>query len=165
MDVFVAEPDVSQTAYILTPEQEFTAFFPEAERRLRAALIASWGREIGSEAAADALAWAWQYWPRVRSMRNPYGYLYRVGQTAARRARPSPSVRSAGDVDSAEVEPRLKSGLAAMTNRQRTVVLLVIGDQWTQQEVADLLGISHSSVRTHLRRGLEFLQDWIGEAK
>jgi DNA-directed RNA polymerase specialized sigma24 family protein len=42
-------------------------------------------------------------------------------------------------------------------------VLLVVGQEWKQQEVAELLGISHSSVRSHLRRGMESLRKSIGE--
>ena len=45
------------------------------------------GIETGPDVAADAFAWAWEYWDEVRAMANPVGYLYRVGQSAARRHR------------------------------------------------------------------------------
>jgi RNA polymerase sigma-70 factor (ECF subfamily) len=63
---------------------EFSDFFADAEPRLRRALIAAYGAERGREAAAEALAYGWEHWSRVRRMGNPLGYLYRVGQSRSR---------------------------------------------------------------------------------
>ena len=65
-------------------EQEFRCFFGEAEPRLRRALIAAYGTERGREATAEALAYAWEHWDRVKEMGNAMGYLYRVGQSCTR---------------------------------------------------------------------------------
>jgi hypothetical protein len=46
--------------------EEFSVFFREVEPRLRHALVASCGFEAGREAAADALAYAWEHWDRVQ---------------------------------------------------------------------------------------------------
>jgi RNA polymerase sigma factor (sigma-70 family) len=147
----------------MTADEEFTAFFPDAERRLRTALVAAWGVDLGTEAAAEALAWGWQHWDRVRTFANPHGYLYKVGRTSARRlARRPRDTSPAPALHAIEFEPELDAALAALSERQRAVVLLVVGEQWSQQEVADLLGLSHSSVRTHLRRGMAALQRSIG---
>ena len=48
-------------------------------------MVAAYGPDLGREAAADALAWAWQHWDRVHAMADPAGYLWRVGQTSVRR--------------------------------------------------------------------------------
>lgn len=64
-------------------KEEFEAFFDTAERRLRLALTGAFGVEAGYYAAAESLAWACQNWDCVRDMKNPMGYLYRVGRTAA----------------------------------------------------------------------------------
>lgn len=61
----------------------FTEFFREVEPRLRQSLVAALGVELGREAAAEALAWAWEHWPRVKAMENPGGYLYRLGKNNA----------------------------------------------------------------------------------
>lgn len=61
-------------------EQSFTSFVKETEPRLRAALVAHFGTERGREATAEALAYGWEHWERIRHMHNPAGYLYRVGQ-------------------------------------------------------------------------------------
>jgi hypothetical protein len=63
----------------------FTAFFREAEPRLRRALIAAVGAERGREATSDALAYAWEHWERIEDMENPAGYVYRVGRSRAGR--------------------------------------------------------------------------------
>ena len=63
----------------------FEAFVATHERRLRQALTASFGIDRGREAAADALAYAWEHWDRVAAMANPAGYLFVVGRDRDRR--------------------------------------------------------------------------------
>ncbi len=53
---------------------------------VRRALVARYGIEVGAEAAAEAATWAVEHAERLAMMGNPAGYLYRVGQTAARRS-------------------------------------------------------------------------------
>lgn len=67
------------------PTGEFVRFVKEVEPRLSYAFFAAFGPEVGSEVTAESLAHAWEHWPRLRKMDNPAGYLYRVGQTKARR--------------------------------------------------------------------------------
>ncbi len=55
---------------------EFDAFVADVEARLRIALTALLGPEDGRDAAAAALAYAWEEWDRVSQMANPAGYLY-----------------------------------------------------------------------------------------
>ena len=62
----------------------FEQFFATAEPRLRRALVATYGGERGREASAEALAWAWEHWPKVQAMEHPLGYLYRVAQSRSR---------------------------------------------------------------------------------
>jgi DNA-directed RNA polymerase specialized sigma24 family protein len=135
----------------------FCEFFARAEPRLRRGLVAAYGTERGREAAAEALAWAWEHWAEVEQMDNPIGYLYRVGQS---RTRP-PKRRPVFDIPSRPevmIEPGLSDALAALTERQRVAVVLVHGFGLTQLEVAELTGISTSSVQNHLERGLRRLR-------
>jgi DNA-directed RNA polymerase specialized sigma24 family protein len=141
--------------------EEFTAFVGAAEPRLRQALVAVRGVEDAQDAVAEALAYAWQHWDRVRAMANPVGYVYRVARSRARRRRRRPLFPGAGSA-LAEVEPGLPAALAQLPERQRVAVLLVHGWDWTQDEVAGLMGVSVSTVRNHLRRGLERLRDALG---
>ena len=142
----------------------FTDFVAAHEPRLRQALMAACGGEVGRDAAAEALEYGWRHWDRVSAMENPVGYLYKVGRSRGRRAlrlrRPI-----LDPVDTAripDVEPKLPDALAALSERQRTVVVLVHGYGWTQREVAELIGVARSSVRNHLERAMAALREAIG---
>ncbi len=144
---------------------EFDQFVRLHEERLRVALVTVYGPEDGRDAAASALAWAWEHWDRVRDMRNPAGYLYRVGQSAGRPRKRRP-VLPEPPPDGPMVEPGLVPALAALTENQRVALLLVEGYGWTLADTADLLEISVSSVRNHVRRGLERVRrTMIGEVE
>lgn len=127
---------------------------------LRAALIAAYGLEIGLDAASEALAWGWEHRDRLAGMVNPAGYLYRVGQTAARRLRRDgpPTLPVPADGELPEVEPRLVGALAELSEQQRVVVVLVHAFGWRISEAADLLDISHATARTHLQRAMSRLR-------
>lgn len=145
-------------------EAEFVDFARTIEPGLRIALVASHGVDRGLEATNDALVYAWRHWDRVRLLDNPGGYLFRVGQRRARRRRLVPRLpwaESAND-GSPWVEPRLSHALETLSPRQRQVVVLIESHEWTQREVAELLGIGPSSVQTHLERGLERLRAALG---
>lgn len=141
----------------------FTRFVKETEPRLSYALAAAYGFEIGADATADALAWGWEHWPELQGKRNPAGYLYRVGQSKARRYHrsqmffpeiPAPEVPS--------VEPGLIHALASLSQNQRVSVVLIYGMDYSEREVADILGISRWSVRTHAERGMRRLRSALG---
>jgi RNA polymerase sigma-70 factor (ECF subfamily) len=139
-------------------QQEFEAFVAKVEPDLRRALFAVLGAERGREATAEALAWAWEHWARTKRLDNPTGYLFRVGQSRSRPRKQRPVfVRS--EWSDPVVEPRLGDALADLSEGQRTAVVLVHGFGWTMREVAELNGISVSTVQTHLERGLKNLRE------
>jgi RNA polymerase sigma-70 factor (ECF subfamily) len=129
-------------------------------------LIAHYGIEVGPDVAADVLAWAWEHWEDVRLMTNPVGYLYRVGQSSARRHhRWARRVVLPQEVATSDVplhEPRLDAALAQLNAAQRVAVILVHGLDWSYQEAADVLGVPISTVRNHLHRGLKRLRRELG---
>jgi RNA polymerase sigma factor (sigma-70 family) len=146
-----------------TTEERFARFASEVEPRLRHALVAWYGIEVGSEATADALAAAWERWDTVETMVNPVGYLFRVGQSRSRRYRRRVLVMPAvPPTDLPDVDPRLPGALAHLSHRQRAAVLLVHAHGWTQAETADALGCSVSTVRNHLERGMRRLRAFLG---
>ena len=138
----------------------FTRFARDAEPRLRIALAAAVGQELGADAAAEALAYGWENWERVAAMENPTGYLYRVGRSRVRRPRrlnlPPAPVHT-----TPHVEPALPAALARLSDRQRVVVVLVHGFDWSHEEVASLLRLETPTVATHLRRGLIKLRRYL----
>ena len=140
----------------------FSEFFEHSERRLRQALIASYGPDIGRESALDAWSWGWEHWAQLQTMENPVGYLYRVGQSAARRLLKTPPrvgfglTSAAGDP---EVAPELQPALARLSEQQRAAVVLVHGYALSQRHAAEVLRISVSTLREHLARGMERLRN------
>ena len=150
---------------IETLSSEFTRFVKEAEPRLSYAFFAAYGPEVAADVTSDALAYAWEHWSEIREMENPSGYLYRVGQSKARwYHKPRTFFPSIARSSIPEVEPRLPEALGHLTRNQRVAVVLVYAMDWTEDEVARLIGRSRSTVRTHLERGLLRLRDEL-EAK
>jgi len=136
-----------------------------ALRRLRQVLVARFGWEQGMEAWHDAVVYGWEHRDRLMAMQNPVGYLYRVAQTSIRRQRrwgrridlPEPPPARLPDV-----EPGLVRGLATLSTKQRVAVLLVHAHGWTHDEAAAVLGVDVSTLRNHLRRGLDRLRRELG---
>jgi len=132
---------------------------------LQRALVAGFGRDLGQEAMAEALAYGWAHWDRIRSVENPAGYLYRVGYRWAIRTRGRrrpPTMVDGPDRGEPMVEPGLARALESLSERQRTVLLLIEGYGWTYAEVADLTGLSRGAVETHAQRGMRKLRDALG---
>jgi DNA-directed RNA polymerase specialized sigma24 family protein len=136
----------------------FVEFVGAAEPRLRRALVGAYGPERGRDAAAAALAYAWTHWDRVAPMEHPVAYLYRVGQSETRPRRRRVLTDPIAGVEPL-VEPGLRQALVALSTRQRTAVVLVHGFDWPIDEVAQLLGTSANTARTHLKRGLDKLRE------
>lgn len=66
-------------------ERQVGSLPADVERRLRQVFVARYGWERGIEVWRDVVTYAWQHRERLSTMANPTGYLYRVGQSAARR--------------------------------------------------------------------------------
>jgi DNA-directed RNA polymerase specialized sigma24 family protein len=137
----------------------FSSFVDENETRLRHALTARFGSEVGREAAADALAYGWEHWDRLYSMDEPVGHLYAVGKDRVRRMKQSRRVvfPTVPAERAPWVEPGLSEAVADLPERQRIVVLLLNGYDWTHDQVAEVLGSSRSSVQRHGDRAIEVL--------
>jgi DNA-directed RNA polymerase specialized sigma24 family protein len=140
-------------------DESFDRFVRVHEPRLRRALVAAYGPERGVEAVAEALAYAWERWDRVRTMDNPAGYLYRVGQSRTRRFARRPVRFPAGEtVGVPWIEPGLPGALEDLTDAQRVAVVLVHGYGWQLREVAQLTGVAVTTVQNHVERGLAKLR-------
>ena len=145
----------------LPDRHEFEDFFERVEPKLRIALIAVFGQEAGRDATAAALAYGWEHWDRISSMGNPVGYLYRVGQSSQRRHKEPRWIEAPQD-HTPHFEPGLPAAIAALSEKQRLAVVLVHAYGWNRKEVADIVGISVSSIDTHLSRGLSRLRRSLG---
>jgi len=141
----------------------FSRFVREVEPPLRHALTASLGQELGREATAEALAWAWEHADRALGLEHPVGYLFRVGKSSLRvRRRFRPLFTPVPDGELPHVEPGLPAAMRSLSERQRVAVVLVHAYGWDRREAAHLLGTSLSTLNTHLHRGLGKLRAALG---
>ena len=157
-----AEPVVTPVPGMASEDRAaFERFVEDTGPRLGRALAAVYGFEDGRDAAAEALAYAWQNWQQLQHVKNLPGYLFRVGQTRGRPRRQ----RVLFDIDAGaehRFEPGLPKALAALSRRQRLAVVLVHGYGYTLREVAELTGIKPTTVQNHLSRGLSRLRSSLG---
>jgi DNA-directed RNA polymerase specialized sigma24 family protein len=145
-------------------DDSFEEFVRRVEPRLHDALSATLGNDAGREATVEVLAYAWEHWSRVSEMANPAGYLYVRGRDRGRRGlrRPPVALMRADDTRTPWVEPGLGDALVGLPVQQRVVVTLLYCFEWTMSEVAELLGVSKSTVQTHADRGMTHLRNRMG---
>jgi DNA-directed RNA polymerase specialized sigma24 family protein len=148
----------------MLPVDSFDAFARDVEPRLRQALSATLGSDLGQEATAEALAYGWEHWSKVSGMDNPAGYLYVVGRDRGRRSQQRrPVVLMAADpARTPWVEPGLPSALSKLSEQQRVAVVLLYCFEWTMSEVAELLDVTKSSVQSYAERGMDGLRNRMG---
>ena len=117
----------------------------------------------------ESLAKLWAVWPRVRDG-SPEAYVRRTivnGAISASRRRwrtedprwdlpELPELQV--DADSVDERDWIRRELATLTVLQRAVVVLRYAEDLSEKQVADLLGISAGSVKTHAFRGLARLR-------
>lgn len=141
----------------------YSAFVSHDGARLRRAFIAAYGPEVGAEATSEALAYGWEHWSRISQMDNPSGYLYRVGQSKARKYRRRPvRLPEVESVATPWVEPGLPKALERLSERQRQAIVLCHGYGWTLSEVATMLGVGPSTIQRHIDRGMAKLRSRLG---
>ena len=56
----------------------------------------------------------------------------------------------------------MPDALARLPERQRVVVYLVFGHEWSMSEVAALLGVEKATVQKHVERGMAKLRRRLG---
>lgn len=146
-----------------TAESAFSAFAAEAEPKVRRALVAAFGPDVGTDAAAEAMAVAWEKWAVVATRPNPAGYVWGIGRNVARKRLGGIRLFPAPDPQAEPwIEPGLPAAIGGLTENQRTAVVLTSGYGWTFREVADLLGVSVSTVQAHVERGMGKLREAMG---
>lgn len=158
----LVESGDSGTDVVLTSEM-----IAQYEPKVRMALMARYGTELGDELAAEAMAWAWENRERLAPMANPIGYLIRVGQSRSRRHLRWRREQVRYPVMSATTgtpwsEPALPKALAKLDPDTRTAIVLVHCFQWTYPEVCELLEVPLHTVRNRIHRGLRKLRDELG---
>ena len=145
-------------------EEAFDELFPRAFRMARRMLGDAAAAE---DVAAEALARAYARWPKVSVLPYRDGWLLRVTANLAidrmRRRTPRSWAQPAAEFEE-EVALRLALNAALLTlaPRQRQAIALHYLGGLSDREVAEALGISLGSVKTHIHRGIAGLRARLG---
>jgi DNA-directed RNA polymerase specialized sigma24 family protein len=158
--------DVSEFAEVAENKSaDFDRIVAPLTDRLRRAFVARFGVEVGYDVHAETMAWAWQHRDQLGALSNPAGYLFRVGQSAARRHHrwsrglglfPMDFNASAAEVP--ELDWDVLQALRKIKPKERVSVLLVHGYGFSYREVAELLNVSEANITNHIHRGLAKLR-------
>lgn len=128
-------------------------------------------RELAEDVAADAFAELWRKWHRVSDFDRPGAWVRLVALRKAGRARWRRSRRAvleeratfAGTVTGLEESDLdLLRALEDLSPGQRTAVVMHHLGGWPAQDVAEVLGCSEVTVRSHLTRGRQRLASLLG---
>jgi len=145
-------------------EEAFDELFPRAVR-LAHRLLGD--RTAAEDVAAEAMARAYARWPRVSGPPYRDGWLLKVTTNLAidrLRRRPPEIVPAPADdfEDGVELRLALNAALLTLAPRQRQAAALRYLGGLSDREVAQALGISLGSVKTHIHRGLKGLRARLG---
>lgn len=140
---------------------DFDDFVKEVEPVLRRALSGCMPRDQVHDGLSEAFAYAWENWHSVAEMEHPVGYLYRVAQSKTR-SRKQGFLPWREDSRIPDVEPELMPALESLPSSQKTAVWLVTACGWAQVDAAEAMGVTPSTVSTHVARGLESIRTTLG---
>jgi RNA polymerase sigma factor (sigma-70 family) len=147
-----------------TRESGFEAAFPDLfDAGYRAAFRLLGSREDAAECAQEACARAFASWKRLSRRGDVVPWVVRVsGRLAIDRWRRGRRVSARGSASepSASIPDRvdLHRALDGLSDRQREVVILRYLADLPEVTVAETLGCSISTVKTHAARGLAALR-------
>jgi RNA polymerase sigma-70 factor (ECF subfamily) len=157
----------------VTDTGEFDGFYRSNYRRVVLSLRLTTGSaEEAEDLAQEAFARTLVHWARVREGSSPLGYVYRVAfrlqqrsrfrrrrqheaASEAARLRRTGSAQTSGD--SWSTGATVRHALAQLPLACRRVAVLCLCAEMTAPEAAAVLGISASTVRTHLQRARQAL--------
>jgi RNA polymerase sigma-70 factor (ECF subfamily) len=149
-------------------EDRFVLAFPRLFSKARRVAHRVVGDAATAEdVAAEALARAYAHWEHIESLPWMEAWVLRVTTNlaldVARRRRPVLDAPPSLDAEDA-IATRLAmvAALARLPRRQREAIALYYLAGLSAEEVADVLGLSAGTVKSHLHRGLAALRRRLG---
>ena len=160
-------------------DEDFAEFVREVSPRLlRTAYLIGGSQDAAEDLVQEALERACRRWRRIAATEAPEAYVHRIVVNLANdRWRRTSRLRESEQALAAErLDPRdeygrldLRDQLTAMLEtlpiRMRTVIVLRYFHDMDDARIADILGITTSSVRSQLSRGLAKLRAAVGESE
>jgi RNA polymerase sigma-70 factor (sigma-E family) len=162
--------------------EEFERFVAaSSDHLLRTGYLLVWDLAEAEDLVQETLIRVARRWPRVRSMDHPNAYARRILVNLAlddrkrrfrrrRELEPAggrplddrPDAGSARELGTIDARAELTAALAALTPRQRAVLVLRYFEDLSEAQVAEVLGCSLGTVKSTASRGLARLQQDLG---
>jgi len=148
-------------------QREFAEFYAAAwDDCLRIVTVSVGNRALGEDLVAEAFTKAWASWRKVRGLAEPRAWIIRSALNAHvswwRRHRREVALSSHDNTAAASQDPVLDSSLVAALRRlpvrQRQVIALRLLLDLDTATTAEMLGMSSSTVATHLHRAIAALR-------
>jgi RNA polymerase sigma-70 factor (sigma-E family) len=159
-------------------DEDFVEFVSEVSPRLRqTAYLLCGSKDDAKDLVQEALERACRKWPRIAATDSPEAYVRRIMVNLANdrwrrlgRLREGEQALAAQRADPGDEYGRLdlRDQLTALLEelpiRMRTIIVLRYFHDMDDAQIADVLGITPSSVRSQLSRGLAKLRASVEEA-
>jgi len=148
-------------------QREFAEFYAAAwDDCLRIVTVSVGNRALGEDLVAEAFTKAWASWRKVRGLAEPRAWIIRSALNAHvswwRRYRREVALGSHHHTAATSQDPAMDSSLVAALRRlpvrQRQVVALRLLLDLDTATTAEMLGMSGSTVATHLHRAIAALR-------
>jgi len=158
-------------------DERFAAYVRNrGEHHLRVAVLLTGDWHAAEDLVQTSLAKLYQAWPRLRADVDLDAYLRRIivntqrswWRARWRRETPTselPETVSEDFADGRALAAQIRQALQALPRQQRAVLVLRYYADLPEAEVADLLGCSLGTVKTHSHRGLRALRESLGEGR
>ena len=156
-------------------EERFAVYVRDrGAHHLRVAALLTGDWHAAEDLVQASLVKLYRAWPKLRLDSDPDAYLRRImvntnrswRRTRWRRETPVGELPETVIADFAErqvVGAQVRQALQALPQRQRAVLVLRYCADLPEAEVADLLGCSSGTVKTHAHRGLRALREILGD--
>jgi RNA polymerase sigma factor (sigma-70 family) len=148
-------------------QREFADFYAAAWGDcLRIVMVSMADRPLAEDLVAEAFTRAWASWRKVRVLAEPRAWVIRTAMNARvswwRRHRREVALDSTNSMATTAQDPALDicmvAALRQLPVRQREVVALRLLLDLDTTTTAEMLGISGSTVATHLHRAINALR-------
>jgi RNA polymerase sigma-70 factor (sigma-E family) len=161
-------------------EERFDAFVRDrGEHHLRVATLLTGSPAEAEDLVQASLVRLYRAWPRLDVTSSADAYLRKIivntrrswwqtrwrqeSPTASVPDRPDPAAGGGDPADRQALGSLIRSALAALPRRQRAVLVLRYLEDLPEASVAELLGCSAGTVKTHAHRGLRALRASLGD--
>lgn len=151
-------------------DDEFARFVADAGPRLlwTARLLRAGDHAAADDLLQDALIETYRRWSRIRDVSARYAYAHRIlVRTATKRWKaqsrmlelitPDAGAQAYASLPDSDSRMDVWSALADLSPRQRAVVVLRYYEDLTEEQIADVVGCSRGSVKTHTSRAMKAL--------